>query len=31
MLSDAPAKLRFDNNLGSDAQIHVLIGRDATP
>lgn len=31
MLSDAPSKLSFDNALGDDAQIQVLIGRDATP
>jgi hypothetical protein len=26
-----PTKLVFDNALGSDAQIQILVGRDATP
>jgi hypothetical protein len=26
-----PTKLVFDNGLGSDAQIQILVGRDATP
>jgi hypothetical protein len=26
-----PTKLVFDNALGSDAQVQVLVGRDATP
>lgn len=31
MLAAAPTTLAFDNGLGDDAQIQVLIGRDATP
>ena len=31
MLDAAPAKLFFSNSLGADAQVQILIGRDATP
>lgn len=31
LFGEEPEKLVFDNTLGEDAQIQILVGRDATP
>jgi hypothetical protein len=31
LFGEEPEKLVFDNQTGQDAQIQILVGRDATP